>query len=100
VHRHFEPHHHFNFDPADHSVTADRRLDHEDGAEARWLDSLFITSDQTLQFHRVDRFVARELPASEPLPSSLWTPSCPEISGHDPPWAIAVGLRAPPTLLV
>jgi hypothetical protein len=27
-------------------------------------------------------------------------PSCPEASGHDPPWAIAVGLRAPPNLLV
>lgn len=91
IHRHFEAHHPVGSNPG---------LDHDEGHEATWLNSAFVTGVSRLLGHPVDQLVGTSPPtAPDPEVSPTWTPGDPE-SVHDPPSTSSHGLRAPPSPLV
>lgn len=90
VHRHFHSHH------ADESHTAVG--DHEDH-DVTWLSSPYVVPAKRWHVQKVPAIVtAAVLPVAPAL--SVWVAPTPDASGHDPPGARFVALRAPPALLV
>jgi hypothetical protein len=90
VHRHFEPHHRSEAQPS---------VDHaDDDHDVQWLTTSF-TSSRTVTRIGVDSEVGGQTAATLHPPSTRRAilPTL-FVSVHDPPWATACGLRAPPPL--
>lgn len=89
VHRHLAPHHH---------TERTTNVDHDDG-DAQYLSSEF-TVPTASHGAPIVSLVITSLPLLQPPTVLSWALTSRHVRVHDPPWATALGLRAPPSLLV
>jgi hypothetical protein len=94
VHRHFPSHH------AAHPATVGLRSDDHDDDVAQWLTQSFVSPRIGSMVHPDMQWMADTLALLQSQEVSGRIVPSTYVSVHDPPWAAASGLRAPPSLLV
>lgn len=92
VHRHFEPH---------HRTATQTTADHpEDDEAVRWLTASFTNPGSAGHVAADSQLAVDDLPIWRPQQTFRGRIEALFVSVHDPPWAIAIGLRAPPACLL
>jgi len=88
VHRHFEPHH----QPGPQAAIDDEEDDHD----VQWLITSFTSPETARQAAPASQLIEHDVSISPPEVTSHARVQPLFVSVHDPPWATASGLRAPP----